>query len=161
MTAGPTHAELARTLAAAARNGTLSTIARDPAGYPFGSHVLCAVDGRGRPVMSLSDLAEHTRNVAEDARASLLVTESPPAGADPLSAARLTLIGDLVRLDDPDVGPALDLYADAHPGASYVRFPDFSVYRLEVAAVRFVGGFGTMSWVDADSYAVAEPADAR
>jgi putative heme iron utilization protein len=135
--------------------GALSTIARDPAGYPFGSHVLCAVDEQGRPVMSLSDLAEHTRNAAQDPRASFLLTEAPAEGADPLSGARLTLIGDLVRLDEPELAPALAVFVEAHPGASYVRFPDFSVYRLEVGAVRFVGGFGTMSWVDAASYAEA------
>lgn len=52
---------------------------------------------------------------------------------------------------------ALALYAAGHPTAFYVRFDDYSAYRLQVEAIRYVGGFGRMSWVTAADYAAAEP----
>ena len=65
----PTHAEYARSLAATYSRGTLSTLNDD--GYPFGSVVLYVLDDRGQPVMLLSELAEHTKNVRRDGRASV------------------------------------------------------------------------------------------
>src|SRR4051794_35694021 len=70
----PTHAERARTLVAGSNRGVLSTLALDPAGYPFGSVATYAIDGDGRPIVFVSTMAEHTRNAAADARASLIVT---------------------------------------------------------------------------------------
>src|SRR6476660_4536374 len=84
----PTHAERARTLAAQVSTGTLCTLAIEPAGYPYGSFVTVAFD-KGNPVFLISRLAEHTKNLERDARASLLVAE---AGAgDPLANGRITL----------------------------------------------------------------------
>ena len=78
----PTHAERARTLVASANRGTLSTLALDPAGYPFGSVATYAIDDAGRPIVFVSTMAEHTRNAAADPRASLIVTEPFPEGSD-------------------------------------------------------------------------------
>src|SRR5439155_17954587 len=94
----PTHAERARTLVAGANRGVLSTVALDPAGYPFGSVATYAIDEAGRPIVFVSTMAEHTRNAAADPRASLIVTEDFPAGSDPLAAGRVTLIGDLLEV---------------------------------------------------------------
>ena len=58
-----------------ATQGTLSTLALDPAGFPFGSIVSFGLDDRGDPLFVISQLAEHTRNLGVDPRASLLVTE--------------------------------------------------------------------------------------
>src|SRR5919107_3502148 len=71
----PTHAERARTLVAQISTGTLCTIALDPEGYPYGSFVTVAFDA-GHPVFLISVLAEHTRNLERDRRASLLVAET-------------------------------------------------------------------------------------
>jgi putative heme iron utilization protein len=151
----PTDAERSRTLVADAHTASLSTIALDPAGVPFGSLVAHAVDGAGRPILCLSDLAEHSRNLAADPRASVLVTEA--GTGDPLALGRVTLLGRTTVLDGDDRADALQRYQAAHPGAFYAEFADFRIYRLEVEAVRFVGGFGRMSWVGADGYAAAEP----
>ena len=77
--ATPTHAERARTMAEGLKTGTLSTLAADPAGHPYGSFVTVAFDG-GHPVFLLSELAEHTKNLRGDSRASLMVAESVAKG---------------------------------------------------------------------------------
>lgn len=113
-----------------------------------------AVDDRGRPLLCLSDLAEHSRNMATDPRASLMVTED--GEGDPLARGRTTLLGEVTVLDGGERDAALERYRATHAGAFYAEFADFRFYRLEVSSVRFVGGFGRMSWVDAAEYATAE-----
>lgn len=152
----PTHAERARTLVASAKSGTLSTLAVDPAGYPFGSLVTFALRG-GHPVFLISSLAEHTKNLAKDPRASLLAWEE--GQDDPLARGRLTLVGDARRLDDSaDRDEAKEVVLAAHPSAAgYVDYRDFSFWQLDVAAVRYIGGFGRMSWVDRAAWVEAKP----
>jgi putative heme iron utilization protein len=149
----PSHAERVRTLAGTGGKGTLSTLATEPAGHPFGSVVAYVVDGSGHPVFVASRLAEHTRNFQADPRASLFVQQTPPEGVDPLSLERATLLG--------SVSPAERLrgpYLAAHPYAElYVDFKDMAFYRLTVEAIRYVGGFGRMSWVETTDYLEAEP----
>src|SRR5204862_4359049 len=71
----PTHAERARTMVATISTGTLCTLAVEPDGYPYGSFVTVGFDG-GHPVFLISGLAEHTRNLERDHRASLTVAET-------------------------------------------------------------------------------------
>ncbi|HUR75264.1 MAG TPA: DUF2470 domain-containing protein [Sporichthya sp.] len=152
----PSDAERSRTLMAIGTGGSLATMSTECPGFPFGSLVAYSVDDRGRPILCLSSLAEHSRNIAADPRASLLVT-APEDGSDRLALSRVTLVGEMVVLSGDDRKSALDLFLTGHPSAFYVRFDDFSGYRLEVSAIRYVGGFGRMSWVAADDYAAAEP----
>jgi hypothetical protein len=153
----PTHAERARTLVAGQTRGALSTLAVEPAGTPFGSVVTYGVDPHGRPAFFVSTMAEHTHNLDADPRASLLVVEDTPAGADPLASGRVTLLGEVGEVvDGGERSAARDGYLAANPGAFYVDYGDFRCLRLEVRSVRYVGGFGRMSWVDAADYAAAE-----
>jgi heme iron utilization protein len=150
----PSDAERGRTLLASSRTGALATVAVD-GGFPFGSLVAYAVDGTGRPLLCLSDLAEHSRNLAADPRASLMASVS--GTGDPLALARVTVLGSVVELSGDDRSAALHTYQERHPDAFYATFHDFRLYRLDVASVRYVGGFGRMSWVSADDHAGAEP----
>ena len=151
----PSDAEFARTLAAAAGRGTLSTLTAD--GFPFGSVVSIVVNAEGEPVMCISALAEHTINARRDSRASVLIAEPVAEGDDPLAAARLTLIGTLVEHDDAP-GDVRDRYIERHPGAAgYIGYSDFSWWTLVPSSVRYVGGFGHMSWVTIDEYRAASP----
>jgi putative heme iron utilization protein len=155
--AEPSHAERVRTLVAGQSRGSLGTLAIDPPGTPFGSIVTYGLDGRGRPVSFVSTLAEHTRNLLADPRASLLVVESVPDGADPLAAGRATLLGRLEQVADAaEAEAAKAAYLVANPQAFYVAYGDFLCVRLEVVSIRYVGGFGRMSWVDPEAYATAE-----
>jgi heme iron utilization protein len=154
----PTHAERARTLVAGSNRGVLSTVALDPAGYPFGSVATYAIDRAGRPIVFVSTMAEHTRNATADPRASLIVTEPFPEGSDPLAAGRVTLIGDLLEVGGDERAAVRDVYLAANPASAYyIDFGDFSFWRLDVRSIRYVGGYGRMSWVEAADYAVAEP----
>jgi heme iron utilization protein len=133
----PTHAERARTLVAGSNRGVLSTVALDPAGYPFGSVATYAIDEVGRPIVFVSTMAEHTRNAAADPRASLIVTEPFPEGSDPLAAGRVTLIGELLEVSGEERPVVRDTYLAANPASSYyIDFGDFSFWRLEVRSVR-------------------------
>ena len=138
--------------------GALSTIAVEPAGTPFGSVVTYGLDADGRPSFFVSNLAEHTRNLDADPRASLLVVEDTPDGADPLASGRVTLLGTAAEVADPDERSAARAgYLAANPHAFYVDYGDFRCMRLEVTALRYVGGFGRMSWVDVAEYCRASP----
>ena len=148
----PSDAELSRTLVAANRMATLSTLTS--AGYPYGSVVSYAADDTGQPVVLISEMAEHTVNARGDDRVSMLVVDMTGDG-DPLGNARLTIVGRLELLDEP--GALRDHYLDKHPYASYYAdFTDFGFWRLNVESARYVGGFGHMSWVTNDGYATAE-----
>jgi heme iron utilization protein len=125
----------------------LGTIEQDGAG-PYVSLVSVASVDNYVPILLLSDLAQHTRNLTADHRASLLFTEtvgptiptSNPS-VDPLARGRVTLIGRLV----PERGETKtrQAFLDRHPGAvAYVDFADFKFYRLEFASAHFIGGFG-------------------
>ena len=154
----PSHAERCRTLVASANRGALCTLAVDPAGYPYGSVATYGLDGGGSPLFFVSLMAEHTQNAMRDPRASLLVSEPVPEGADPLAGGRATLLGLLSQVEDADRSSAEERYLAANPAAEYyIGFGDFVFYRLEVASIRYVGGYGRMSWVDAGEYAAAEP----
>ena len=150
----PTHAERARTLATRMTTGTLCTLAADPDGYPYGSFVTVAFDD-GNPVFLVSTLAEHTRNLQRDPRASLLVAEG--GSEDPLANGRVTLLGPCSQVDG-DGGSARAAFLATHPNAAYYAdFRDFAFWQLRVESIRYIGGYGRMSWVEAADWHVAEP----
>lgn len=152
-TSAPSHAERARTLVARRTVGSLGTIALDPAGYPYGSFTTFAMDGPD-PIFLVSSLATHTKHLEADPRASLMVSEE--VAADPLANGRVTLLGDCQKLDEP--GGARETYLSVHPGAAYYAdFTDFAFFRLRVASLRYIGGYGRMSWVDIDAWRAARP----
>ena len=141
----PTHAERARTLVAQISTGTLCTLAIEPAGYPYGSFVTVAFDD-GNPIFLISALAEHTKNLERDPRASLLVAES--GSADPLANGRVTMLGPCTRVEGDD-GSARAAFLAAHPNSAYYAdFRDFAFWKLQVDSVRYIGGYGRMSWVE-------------
>ncbi len=154
----PSHAERCRTLVAGARSATLCTLARDPEGFPYGSLVTVALDERGRPLLLLSELAEHTQNLAHCADASLLLAEPMDRHRTPLALGRVTLLGPCAKVPAEERDAARAIFLAAQPDASfYVDFKDFSFHRLEPIALRYVGGFGRMSWVTAADYLAAAP----
>src|SRR5688572_30293557 len=111
----PTHAERARTLVAQISTGTLCTLALEPEGYPYGSFVTVAFD-EGNAVFLISALAEHTKNLERDPRASLLVAES--GAADPLANGRVTMLGPCTRIEG-DASSARAAFLATHPNSAY------------------------------------------
>jgi putative heme iron utilization protein len=150
----PTHAERARTLVAKISTGTLCTLALEPEGYPYGSFVTVAFDN-GNPIFLISGLAEHTKNLERDPRASLLVAEG--GSADPLANGRVTMLGPCTRVG-VDRDSARAAFFSAHPNSTYYAdFRDFAFWKLHVDSVRYIGGYGRMSWISKAEWQAAEP----
>jgi putative heme iron utilization protein len=140
------RAEAVRALLAGARHAVLSTHGLEPAGYPYGSLVPVATTARGEPLLLVSRLAQHTRNLTADGRASLLVTADAGAG-DPQQAARATVLGTSRRLEGPEAQLARARYLEAHPAAEMYFGLDFDLWVLAPVEARYVGGFGAAAWV--------------
>ncbi len=114
-------------------------------GAPYVSLALCACDADARPLLLLSDLAQHTKNIAVDPRVSLLF-DGTQGLADPLTGARLTVMGRIERCEERR---ALDRYVARHPSAAgYAGFGDFHLYRISVERGHFVAGFGRIAWIE-------------
>ena len=98
-------------------------------------------------MLLFSDLAEHTRNVRADPRASLLVQDSS-ALEDPQAGSRLTLLGTVERVPTDGEADARELYLSRHPNAAdHLEMADFHLYKLRVNEARFISGFGDMGWI--------------
>jgi heme iron utilization protein len=152
--ARPSAAEEARTVAASVNTATLASLAAD--GSPWASLVTYGLSA-GQPVLCVSRLAEHGRNLAADGRASLAVV-APDPPADPLAGARITLAGVVERPVGGEAVAAREAYlAAVAAGRMYIDYSDFSLWVLRVRRVRWVGGYGRMDSASAEEYAAAEP----
>jgi putative heme iron utilization protein len=153
----PTFAERARSLVRLGRVGSLSTLSRKQQGYPFGSVMPYGLDEHANPVFLISAMAMHTQNVQADPRSSLLVTQPDTAG-DPLGASRVTLLGNILPVLEPEIAEARKLYLARYANSKYwVDFDDFSFHRMDVVDVYYVGGFGVMGWISASEYYSGQP----
>lgn len=128
----------AKALLRTTREASLATRDRQSGG-PFVTLVGVACDPSGAPLLLLSTLSSHTKNLAADPSASLLLV-APHRRGDPLNRPRLTLVGALKGAPDP---AAKARYLARNPKAKlYAGFADFAMYRFETSAVHFNGGFG-------------------
>lgn len=143
-----TAAEEARRFLRGQHGGVLATLSLKLGGYPFGSVVPYMLDQEGRPIILISALAEHTKNIEHDPRVSLLAQEP---GDDPQAAARVTLVGDAARMDDQHAPRSR--YLRYFPGAAQLlELADFFFYRITPAHIRFIGGFGAIHWIAGKDY---------
>lgn len=133
--------EEARTIVARCGRGMLSTISKKYDGFPFGSMVGFAADGRGRPVLAISSLSPHTRDLAQDPRCSLLVSRNPLEQSETL----VTLVGTAKAVPEAEVAQVREAYLSKHPNAFWVDFGDFSFVRIEPATVRFTANIATFA----------------
>ena len=148
----PSAAEEARTIAAATNAGTLASLTKN--GDPWASFVTYGLLD-GAPVLCVSHLAEHGRNLAADPRASLAVV-APGAESDPLASPRITLAGVVEHPVGAELAAARDAHVAAVPAAKYyIDYSDFALWVLRVHRVRWVGGYGRMDSASADDYAAA------
>jgi heme iron utilization protein len=128
----------AKSLLRIARTGALATLDR-ASGAPLTTLVAVGSDYNGAPLLLLSTLSQHTKNLAGDPRGSLLLT-SPSGRGDPLNRPRLTVGGEIVAHPEP---AARARFLARNPKAKlYASFADFSLFRAEISAVHFNGGFG-------------------
>ena len=119
------------------RSGALATL-MPGSGDPYCSLVNVATAADGAPLLLISRLALHTKNVLADARVSLMIDERKEG--DPLQGARVMLMGTAAATEDPD---ARRRYLDRQPEAEmFAGFADFAFYRVALKAAHLVAGFG-------------------
>ncbi|VFQ68897.1 unnamed protein product [Cuscuta campestris] len=124
-------------------------------GYPFGSLVDFVADPMGHPVLLLSPLAIHTRNLIGDPRCTLVV-QVP--GWTSLSNARVTIFGDIHPLPEDQQEWAHKQFIKKHQQGPSQQWANFYYFRMNnISDIYFIGGFGTVAWVDAKEYETVEP----
>lgn len=165
----PSPGTIVRHLMRSADRATLATTQRadssagpSAAGCAYASLVLVAAAPDGAPLLLLSDLADHTRNLKADSRCSLLY-DGTAGLADPLTGPRATVLGriEVIARSDPGFKPLLGRFVRRHPSAAfYAGFGDFNLYRLVPETAHLVAGFGAIHWLNADAFAkpAADPA---
>ncbi|HSE96806.1 MAG TPA: DUF2470 domain-containing protein [Blastocatellia bacterium] len=152
--------EEVRALIEEERNGVLSTLSKRLRGWPFGSITPFALSATGEPLILISEIAEHTRNLRQDARASLIVQDTR-ALADPQAGARVTLIGYAAPVAGPYLDDGRARYLKYFPNsASFFDAHDFSLFRIAATDVRYIGGFGEIYWLKGDDVIDASSASA-
>lgn len=125
-----------------------AALATSQGGWPYASLVLAAVGYDASPLLLLSDLAEHTRNIKRDPRVSLLF-DGTAGRDDPLTGARVTVLGEARSAEDQLL---LARFTARHPSAAaYAGFADFHLYRVAVTRAHLVAGFGRIDWIAADA----------
>ena len=146
----------ARALLAAETVGVLSTISVHRAGYPYGSVTPYALSARGAPLLLLSALAAHTKNLLADPRACLFVGDRT-AAEDPQAGARISLLGRASPVPTPDEPDARTRYLARWPRAqTYFQLRDFSLWELAVEEIRLIAGFGEIKWLPGSALANRE-----
>ncbi|MDH2919110.1 MAG: DUF2470 domain-containing protein [Sideroxydans sp.] len=142
----------ARKMLRAHRYGALSTLSKKFDGHPFGSITPYLVDHDGSLIILISGLAEHTKNILHDPRVSLITHDQRDAQIQ--TQGRITLLGNAALITDKDTIGAR--YLRYFPEAqSYLRMHDFAFYRIQPIAIRYIGGFGKIHWVNIEQYTVA------
>jgi heme iron utilization protein len=127
----------------ASRAALATSLAAD--GRPYASLVTVATDVDGSPLLLLSGLADHTRNLQADPHLSLLF-DGTEGYANPQEGPRVTLLGEARRSDEERLRRR---FLARHPAAAlYAGFGDFAVYRVAVERAHWVGGFARAVWLD-------------
>lgn len=151
-------ANMVREILRTASTASLGTVGHD--GSPLVTLVTVATDIDGSIIGLFSSLAAHTRNLANDGRASLLMTLSSAGRDDPLAGARASFTGRFLHIDRDETEQArlFCRFMARHPEAvAFARFADFSIYRMRPDSVHLVAGFGRVVRLSGPSFLV--PAD--
>lgn len=148
----PDPSAIVRRLIRSRDRAVLSTLQSDSLGWPYGSLVLVACKHDATPLLFISDLAEHTRNIKLDPRVSLLF-DGTQGLEDPLTGARATIMGHASVNEDPATRTR---FLARHPAAElYAGFADFHLYSIAVIRAHVVAGFGWIDWVDGQDVRLA------
>ena len=131
---------VARSLLRRRREGALATLMAG-SGDPYCSLVNVASHPDGSPILLISRLAVHTKNILADARVSLMLDER--VEGDPLEGSRIMLSGRAEEVASPDLEIVRRRYLNAHPSAeAFVNFKDFSFFLIRPSGTHLVAGFG-------------------
>ena len=155
MTGAPIAAK-ARSLLRRVDAGVLSTQSLAMPGFPFGSLAPFAMTHEGRPLIYVSRIAEHTRNLSANPRACLTVIEATRGNRQALG--RTSLLGEAHEVPAAEREAAAQRYFAFFPEQrAYEEFHDFGFWSIEPARVRWIGGFGEIHWIERDAWLIATP----
>src|SRR5262245_744332 len=147
----------ARTLLLQESFGVLSTVSIDVPGYPFGSVAPYCTDRMCRPIVYISHIAQHTKNILADARVSLTVVQGNVDSDDVQAYGRVTCVADARPVAENE-SAVRERYFRYFPSArQYEQTHDFAFFRLELVRIRFIGGFGQIYWVEPDEFMTKSP----
>jgi putative heme iron utilization protein len=126
-------------------HGALATHSERVAGYPYATVLPFVLNEQHHPVFLISSLAEHTKNLLRNPRASLVIFDE--SCADVLSGARVSLLGDVLPFDADKrfVARYRRYQSDAE---RYLALGDFAFFRFETKQARAIAGFGAMGWIE-------------
>ncbi len=145
------NARTARQLLRTHRYGALSTLSKKYDGHPFGSITPYLVDHDGSLLIFISDLAEHTKNIKHDPRVSLVTHNQHDPRIQ--TQGRVTVIGMAAHVAARE--QAGRRYLRHFPEAqTYYDMQDFQFYRITPQAIRYIGGFGDIHWMQAENYRI-------
>lgn len=149
-------ARKARALLRRSPTGVLSTWSLAMPGFPFGSLAPFAMTLEGRPLLYVSRLAEHTRNLLADARACLTVSDAGTAPAQALG--RASVIAEARQASEAEHAALADRFFALFPEQrEYESLGDFGFWWLEPARVRWIGGFGEIAWIERGDWLLPSP----
>jgi heme oxygenase (biliverdin-IX-beta and delta-forming) len=148
-------AKQARALLNSQVHGVLSTQSVELAGYPFGSITPYCLNRDGQPVILISTIAQHTRNILADNKVSLMVSEHDVDDAQ--ASARITYIGDAKAIATDDDETAERYFRYFPNSRDFHKTHDFNFYTIDLVRVRFIGGFGKIYWVEKTDLLKANP----
>lgn len=135
------------------RTGTLATFGSKHPEFPFASVTTYSVAQNGEPIFFFSSMARHSKNIARNPNASLLVVADgkPDQSGGVLASGRVTIIGKIVPIDEHELEEVRSDYLTTNPEANqWASFGDFQFYRMKVVDTYVVAGFGAMGWVKPD-----------
>ncbi|PZD75396.1 hypothetical protein C1752_00407 [Acaryochloris thomasi RCC1774] len=130
--------------------GVLSTYSVAVEGFPFGSVTPYSLTDRYHPLIFISNLAQHTKNIANDSRVSITILENVQGGTqDPQKHGRASILGRAVPLDFArDEAKYQKYFQDFPESEGYQNTHGFQLYEIEPVRIRYIGGFGKIFWVE-------------
>lgn len=146
MSNGSEIGKIARNFLRANSVGVLATHSLDLVGYPFGSVTPYLVDKDGLPIIFISSLAQHTRNIEANNKVSLTIFDLK--AQDVQESARLTWIGEATSLKE-NIEETRQSYVRYFPNSkTHLELSDFKFYQINLTRARFIGGFGKIAWIE-------------
>ena len=133
-----------------AKNNKVASLSTNYKNIPFGSIIPYILDKKGKPVIFISSMALHTKNIKADARCSIMMHKIDKENV--FNTSRITFVGKIIKLegDQDELKKAyLEKYKEAE---DFIDFEDFSFYRLEADKIYYIGGFGDIQWIELSDY---------
>lgn len=132
-------------------NTKLAALSTSYHGKPFGSLVAYAVDDEGSPILFISDLAIHTKNLNRDESCSIMISEAD--ADDVFNSKRITLLGKMKKIERDKAKDLQKIYLAKYEDAKdLLEMEDFNFYKMEVEKAYWVGGFGDIEWLKLTYY---------